>query len=1206
MIGTVLNDRYRLDAEIGRGGMGKVYRAHDTLLSRDVAVKVLSAAALGTQGQARLLTEAQAAAQLNHPNVVSVYDAGEAALLGREELVSFVVMELVEGPSLFERPPQALDQVLALARQVCAALEHAHSHGIVHRDLKPENVLLTRDQTAKLSDFGLARSVASRLTTDGTIVGSVFYLAPELALGQPFDGRADLYALGVMLYELTTGRVPFEADDPLAVISQHLHAPVAPPRARNPEVPPGLDALIVRLLSKAPEDRPASAVEVGEALARLAAGEAVPGEPDACAVELSMLDRIVRGRMVARERELAQARALWQQARAGEGQMLLVSGEPGIGKTRLVRELVTQVQVVGDTALVGECYAEGGAPYAPFAQILRRTFQNGACEELALPDFVLADLLKLAPALRLCFPDVPPNPPLDPESEQQRLFENMVAFCGALSERRPLLLALEDAHWADSGSLALLRHLARRTRRQRVLLVATYREVELDETLPFQEVLVDLTRERLVARLKLSRLSQDGTRDLLAVLFAEEISPEFLAGIYRETEGNPFFVEEVCKALVESGQVYFVDGTWDRLAMDELAIPQSVRVAIQSRVGRLPDAVQEVLRLAAILGREFDVDTLAEAIGPSTLRLRSGQAGSGQGLDEDTLIDALEAAEGAQLIEEVSGERGVTFAFVHALFPATLAEGVRTLRRRRMHRRVAEAIERLRPDDYEALAHHYGQAGDEERALRYHTRAGERASEAYANADAERHFRAALDLVQLEADRARLAAGLGRVQARQSAYEQAIETWEEAIAIYRAAEDLEQVARLHAWSARAAWNAGDPPRGLALCREGMVAVEGAPESPGLANLLHETARACFFNGLPDDARSLGRQALEMAERLGDVRVQAECLCTLGLLPGQPIAESAASLSRAVELAESAGLLATAARAHNNLAGLLEEDAGDLSTARMHYARAAELSRQRGAVTQELFYAANAVILSSLQGALVAMEEELRALRRLMEASHDPGSAVWLVEGTEALLLRYRGELGEAIPRLSALQVQAREVGDLQVLAGLAAFLAEALIEAGREEEAEAALHEGIALVERGAPGDKARLCMFLGVVRARQGALGEARRLLSEAQAQVRGSLTGALLPWGEAQLAAAAARWDDALTAHGAAAETMARVGLRWYRAHTFPQWAEAHLARGEGEDIIRARELLREAAEEFDAMGAPLYAAQARERLQALAGEA
>ena len=744
MIGTLLNGRYRLDAELGRGGMGTVYRAHDTLLDRDVAVKVLSATGLGTDGRARLLREAQAAAGLNHPNIVTVHDVAESDGGPSEEAVPFIVMELVEGPSLHDRRPDTLEETVAVARQVCAALEHAHERSIVHRDLKPENILLALDTSgavtaAKLSDFGLARSIATRLSVEGAVAGTVFYLAPELALGQPYDGRADLYALGVMLYELTTGRLPFVAGDPVAVISQHLRAPPVPPRARDEGIPPALDALILRLLSKHPRERPASAAKVRRALE----ADDILNRQVASAHEHSVLDRIERGRMVGRERELAQMSALWQKAAAGEGQTLLVSGEPGIGKTRLVRELCTEVLIGGGRVLEGGCHAEGIGPYAPFAQILRRAFGNGAGQDLAaaLPDFVLADLLTLAPSLRQRFPDVPPNPALDPKAEQLRLFESMVAICTALSEGAPLLLVLEDAHWSDGGTLSLLCHLARRTRQRRVMIVATYREVELDTLHPFHEGLQELNRRKLAIRLKLSRLGREGTHDMLATLFAEEITPEFLEGIYHETEGNPFFVEEVCRALVESGRLYFEGGRWHRPSMQELGIPQSVRVAIQSRVARLSSQVRETLSLAAIVGREFAFDTVAQA----------------SGVGEDALIDVLEIAERAQLVGELSSEAGGTFGFTHGLIPAALIESVSGLRRRRLHRRVAEAVEALHPDDGSqlgALAYHYSQAGVEDKALHYLTRAGDRARARYANQDAIRYYSQALELAP-EADGAR-------------------------------------------------------------------------------------------------------------------------------------------------------------------------------------------------------------------------------------------------------------------------------------------------------------------------------------------------------------------------------------------------------------------------------------------------------------------
>ncbi|MEJ2736141.1 MAG: protein kinase [Anaerolineae bacterium] len=743
MIGTWVNGRYRIDAEMGRGGMGVVYRGHDTLLDRGVAVKVLSEAGLGTEGRARLLREAQAAAQLNHPNIVSIYDAGEASG------TPYIVMELVDGESLYDRRPEALEDLLAIARQVCAALDHAHAQGIIHRDLKPENVLIARDPharmgalagtigTAKLVDFGLARSAASRVTSEGTIVGTVFYIAPEQVLGQQIDGRVDLYALGVILYELSTGRLPFTGDDPLAVISQHLHAPVVPPRTYNAEISPALDALIVQMLSKQPPDRPASAAEVRLVLRNLA-GEAVPSSvPD-----LSPLDQLVRGRLVGREREFAEAKSLWMQAaRAyGERRVLLISGEPGIGKTPLVREIQALAQVTGGRLLAGTCYAQGSAPYAPIAQVIREALP---LLEADPPELVLAGLIALAPDLQIQYPEVPPNPPLDPQAEQQRLFESVVTLCQTLAERAPLLLVLEDVQWADGGTLFLLRHLARRSRSAafRLLIVLTYRDVDLDEPCCLDDVLIDLDRLRLTARIKLARLDREQTRDLLATMLQEEISDQFLEGIYRETEGNPFFVEEMCKALIEDGRLYREGGRWHGPAMDQVLLPQSIKMVVQSRVSRLPAEAQATLGLAAVIGREFDFDTV----------LKAGD------LDEEVLVDALEAAERAQLIDEVGADSAVrewagreVFRFAHKLTMTALRESVSGLRLRRLHRRVADAVKALHPDDsscLEALAYHYGEAGDEEIALSYSIRAADRARRVYANEEAIRLYSEALDLM---------------------------------------------------------------------------------------------------------------------------------------------------------------------------------------------------------------------------------------------------------------------------------------------------------------------------------------------------------------------------------------------------------------------------------------------------------------------------
>ena len=351
--GTILIERYHLDTELGRGGKGVVYGASDSLLKREVAIKILHEShlkGLDTKGRSGLLSEAQSAAQLNHPNIVTVYDVNEY------RGTPFVVMERVEGRPLSEYHLENLGEILSVCIQVCAALEHAHAHGIVHRDLKPENIMILdvidakdgfRKQTkkrkkVKMVDFGLARSVAKRLTTEG-IVGTVYYLAPEQAMGQDIDHRADLYSFGVVLYELTTGQMPFTGDDPLFLISQHINTPVVPPREHNQEIPEDLDDLIVSLLRKSPQNRPESAAVVLEILEKISGSVSTPkqrnymGEGEPCEECPHNLPFLLTS-FIGREQEINEIKAFFEPAKeliVERSRLLTVTGPGGTGKTRL-------------------------------------------------------------------------------------------------------------------------------------------------------------------------------------------------------------------------------------------------------------------------------------------------------------------------------------------------------------------------------------------------------------------------------------------------------------------------------------------------------------------------------------------------------------------------------------------------------------------------------------------------------------------------------------------------------------------------------------------------------------------------------------------------------------------------------------------------------------------------------------------------------
>jgi len=851
-LGTILRERYRLDSELGRGGMGTVYRATDLDLQREVAVKVLSATAQSSDARERLIREARAAAALNHPHIVTIHDVGESGGF------PFLVMELIAGPRLSQARPTDLARVVAIAVQICAALEHAHEHSIVHRDLKPDNVLLsgtTDSSRVKLADLGLALpAYGARISRAGVIVGTAAYMAPEQALGQTVDGRADLYALGVLLYELATGRLPFTGDDPLTIISQHVHAPVVPPRVLRPDLPRALEAIVVKLLAKDPVQRFSSATETREALLdclsdkdEVATTDSAPG--------VAILDALSRGHLVGRNPELTEARELWQRAREGRGHAVLLSGEPGAGKTRLAREITIQAAVDGALVLSGACYEyEATTPYLPFVEAFRRWTREETNDDKLRE--ILGDaatqIAKLAPEINTRLGPFPERQELAANEERLLFFDAVAQVFSNIARRQSLLFYADDLHWADRGTLWLLGHLLRQLRNERVLIVGCYRETELDRAHPLAKSLVDWNRERLITRIALRRFNETETGDQLGALLGERVSGEFAVAVHRETEGNPFFVEEVLKALIEKGSVRRESGKWRRCDVDQMMIPQSVKEAIGNRLDRVSQNCNDVLRVSAILGKVFTFEELSAAAEQN----------------EDLLLDALDEAVNAQLIAAGSGD---SFSFTHDKIREVLYEELNPIRRRRLHRHVAERLERNRENRLcavEKLAHHYIQAGDHQQGLKYAKEAAAEAVRVFAFDEAIAAYGRARDCAE----------ALGLTE-EQLAQEEAIgkafmlhgdtilagEHFERALAL---ATDLPTRARLQCEAGTSLVVTGDP-RGSEYVREALQVLDPGTNPLETANALSIEARFHHLAGRHKKAIEILLRAVELIEPVAE-------------------------------------------------------------------------------------------------------------------------------------------------------------------------------------------------------------------------------------------------------------------------------------------------------------------------------------------------
>ncbi|MBC7237131.1 MAG: protein kinase, partial [Chloroflexi bacterium] len=569
---------------IGIGGAAEVYRALDAN-GRQVAVKILSERAEDDLIK-RFLREGRVLSGLHHPHIVAIHEMGEAHGL------RYLVMELVEGGSLKERleaGPLPWPEAVEIARQIADALGYAHRRGIVHRDVKPGNIMFTADGSAKLADFGLAHlSDASAMTRTGTIMGTVFYLAPEQCLGHPIDARADLYALGAVLYEMLVGQPPFVGPTAVSIIYKHLNEQPPPLRDRDPSLPPLLEAIVSRLLQKDPSRRFPDAEALIDALAQVdhVSTNALPAE-EAVAFILSPAESGQRDKgyletgaelpLVGRAELFDALIAALDDACAGLGTTVLLAGEAGMGKTRLIHELMREAQRRNVLALCGEClYADAPDPYAPFVSMLRRFEEQGGYVgleqsggETASRKQPLRDVLNdLRAILRLGGALEPAGEvPLagrarwlaqeSPRDAQAHFFELIVQFFLLLSQERPLLLILDDLQWAGETVAQLFHYLARSLSRSRILLLGAYRPEEIRsnaEEMPLREVLRRMSREHLYREERLQALSCDDVASMLAMVLwpsgemgAKVMPREFVYLLHRESEGNPFFLLEMLR-----------------------------------------------------------------------------------------------------------------------------------------------------------------------------------------------------------------------------------------------------------------------------------------------------------------------------------------------------------------------------------------------------------------------------------------------------------------------------------------------------------------------------------------------------------------------------------------------------------------------------------------------------------------------------------
>ena len=946
---TTAPSRYRILQPLGKGGMGEVFLADDTQLGRKVAVKFLTEALeADATARERLHREARSAAALDHPYICKIHEIAEVD--GR----TGIVMEHLSGETLqasLARGPVSPPRALEIATEIAEALDEAHRHRLVHRDLKPANVMLTEQGHIKVMDFGLAKAVESAsgpidnaetiapITESGVRIGTPGYMAPEQLLGVQADARSDIFAFGIVLYEMLAGVHPFHRTSQSGTMAAILRDP-PPVTQYQGALPESAKTMLDRLLAKEPERRHQSFAEVLAALQQLrneVSGVAsmtstTPAKARVAPELAGETTGPTRTPYVGRETERAEIRRLLEQAVTGHGATVLVGGEPGVGKTRFTEELVREARERGCLTLVGHCYeTEGQPPFIPFVEILERSAKiaDRATFREALGD-AAPEVAKIAPELRRLFPDIPAPLELPPDQQRRFLFNAYQAFTERSARLMPIVLVLEDLHWADEPTVLLMQHLAQNLAPLPLMVVGTYRDVELDVGRPFAKVLESLVRERLATRISLRRLPEADVEALLEALGGHGPPAALARVVFHETEGNPFFVEEVFQHLKEEGRLFDDSGDWrSDLDTGELQVPEGVRLVIGRRLERVSDDTRKALTVAAIIGRNFEFAVLEAAAG----------------IDPDALLDAVEEAERAQLITSAASGREIRYTFSHELIRQTLHTNLSLPRQQRIHLRVATAIESASPDPEQqaaTLAHHFYQAGslaDPDTTLRHLMTAGRQALAAAAFEDAVAHFTTALSFERLdEKRRADLLYKRGWALRSLAQADDAIADLRDAFSAYEALGDAARVAHtawelmhLFGWQQRLS-------EALALAEQAERSVPDEP-TPARSTTLAALGGAHGLHGDYPAAMSRLSEASALAQRAGDQALLGQ---VLGLQT--TVAWIFLKIDRTVEIGRNA---ATALRAAGDLWNLAET----LSNLTMGLAFSGKSTEARAAVDE---------------------------------------------------------------------------------------------------------------------------------------------------------------------------------------------------------------------------------------------------------------
>jgi serine/threonine protein kinase/tetratricopeptide (TPR) repeat protein len=1041
---------YRLIRELGAGGMGRVHLAHDEEEGRDVALKVLDSALSGRQGFfKRFEREAQAGLRVDHENVVRTLDYGFD--LVDEVPRCYLATEYVEGRTLREllhdlgSVPEAL--VRGIAKQVAAGLAAIHAASIVHRDVKPENVLITRDDLVRIMDLGVARVLDATqvLTQEGQFAGSLHYAAPEQFLGGAVGPAADLYALGVVLHELATGSNPFARDTGAEVLEAHLHE--TPPEVADvaPDVSPFLSELVAQLLEKDPADRFRSAQTLLEVLEQGEDSAWWAERQEERRLRTSALPRVPVRRETSlhgRDQDLALLDDLWTRAKAGGGSTLLVEGEAGIGKSRLVDAFLQGRTSEPCNVLYGSYSPAGGLGGLSDAVLGR----FGASRLEA----ALRKHLTVSPALAPAFAALLRNeaPPVGaPGLQGDAVHAVFVQLMRSLAAEKPLVWIVEDLHFASADTWRILLSLARAVEGHRVLLVVTSRP-------PFPEQEAALfARSGTFRRTSLGRLGAKEVVALIRDAFRNERLVEKLGlRIAEKSDGVPFFVFEMIRGLKEGQFVtQLEDGTWvESRVIDRIEVPSAVKDLIDVRLADLTKEERALLDAGAVHGYEFDPELVAAVLERRSI----------------AVLQDLAHVERRFGVVRPSGRR---YRFDHHQIQEVVYADMAQALREGYHALLAGALESRAgaaskdPTEIDGalcvdLAEHFLQGDQGPRALRY------------------------------------VDAALSHLS-RRNLFERSVALVDRALAVPGLVGGARRVSLLRSKCPRLGLLGRTEEEASALA-EALEAADATGDAATRAHVRIDLGGHLQRLGRGSEADAVLRAAMEFARAAGDRGVEARALEAQGQGHWQQgrYAEAESTFERALSIARDVGNVAGETFIEGGM-GVAFVLRGRYAEARAHFERELALARETAQPQVEVHALGQIGMVSMYEGDHAAAQACIeKALAIAREFGLRPAESQ--VMSHQGLLLGRLGRNAEAYETQQRVLLVERELGRRACEGSAEGNLGLVCLSMGRHAEAQAHLERQLAIVrETGDRGGEARAMANLALVLGLRGRTAKAQTL---------------------------------------------------------------------------------------------------------------